>query len=63
MSLLGIFTPGPVEIIIISAIGVLLFGPQLPKVARSIGAAIPEFKKGLKGVEDEVKDIKDSMKN
>jgi sec-independent protein translocase protein TatA len=44
---------GP-ELLIIAAIGLLLFGKRLPEVGRSLGKGIVEFKKGLKGVEEEV---------
>lgn len=56
-SLYAFFTPGPFELVIIGIVAVLLFGSQLPKVARSVGQAIPSFKKGFKEVEDEVKEI------
>ena len=42
------------ELVIILAIGLLLFGRRLPDVGRSLGKGIVEFKKGLKGIEDEV---------
>ena len=34
--------------------GVLLFGRKLPEVGRYLGKGIVEFKKGIKGLEDEV---------
>ena len=40
--------------IVILAIGLLLFGRRLPEVGRSLGQGIIEFKKGLKGVTDDV---------
>src|SRR6185295_19272186 len=46
--------PGGAEWIVIAAIGLLLFGKRLPEVGRSLGKGIVEFKKGLKGVEDEM---------
>jgi len=46
--------PGGSEIIIIGLIALLLFGARLPKVARSMGKSIVEFKKGIKGVQDEI---------
>lgn len=58
----GFFTPGPMEIVIICVVSVLLFGSQLPKVARSVGSAIPEFKRGLKGINDEIVDIEEEIK-
>jgi sec-independent protein translocase protein TatA len=33
---------------------VLLFGRKLPEVGRYLGKGIVEFKKGIKGLEDEV---------
>ena len=46
--------PGIEEWIVIGAIGLLLFGKRLPEVGRSLGKGIVEFKKGLKGIEEEV---------
>jgi sec-independent protein translocase protein TatA len=46
--------PGPGEWIIIAAIALLLFGKRLPEVGRSLGKGIVEFKKGLKGIEEDV---------
>lgn len=40
------------EIVIILIAGVVLFGKSLPDVGRSLGRALAEFKKGLKGLED-----------
>jgi sec-independent protein translocase protein TatA len=45
---------GAPEIIVILVIGVLLFGRRLPEVGRYLGKGIVEFKKGIKGLEDEV---------
>ena len=42
------------EIFIILFVGLLLFGRRLPEVGRSLGQGIVEFKKGLKGVTEEV---------
>ena len=52
LALLGL--PGGSEIIIIGIIALLLFGSRLPKVARSMGKSIVEFKKGIKGIDDEI---------
>jgi sec-independent protein translocase protein TatA len=45
---------GPMEIMIVLVIGLLLFGARLPEVGRSLGRSLLEFKKGLKGLQDEV---------
>jgi sec-independent protein translocase protein TatA len=44
---------GMQEMIILLIIGVLLFGRKLPEVGRYLGKGIVEFKKGIKGLEDE----------
>jgi sec-independent protein translocase protein TatA len=51
--LFGFFNLGGQEMIIILIIGVLLFGRKLPEVGRYLGKGIVEFKKGIKGLEDE----------
>lgn len=54
---LAISMPGGFEWLIIAGIGLLLFGKRLPEVGRSLGKGIVEFKKGLKGVEDEISQV------
>ncbi len=49
------FGLGPMELVIVAAIVLLLFGSRLPSVMRSLGQGVVEFKKGLQGVEDDVK--------
>ncbi len=44
----------PWHLLIILGVGLLIFGKRLPEVGRSLGKGIVEFKKGLKGIEDEV---------
>jgi sec-independent protein translocase protein TatA len=48
------FSPGPMELLIIGAIAVLLFGKRLPEVGRSLGKGLVEFKKGINGIEDDI---------
>jgi sec-independent protein translocase protein TatA len=43
---------GTVELIIIAAVGLLLFGRRLPEVGKSLAKTIVEFKKGLSGADD-----------
>jgi sec-independent protein translocase protein TatA len=45
---------GAQEILLLLALGVLLFGRKLPEVGRYLGKGIVEFKKGIKGIEDDV---------
>jgi sec-independent protein translocase protein TatA len=47
-------SPGPWQILMVLMIGLLLFGKKLPEIARSLGKGLVEFKKGIKGIEDEV---------
>ena len=55
MTTLAMFgMPGGMEMVIILVIGLLLFGRRLPEVGRSLGKSIVEFKKGVKGIEDEI---------
>jgi sec-independent protein translocase protein TatA len=51
--LFGLFNLGAQEMLILLVIGVLLFGRKLPEVGRYLGKGIVEFKKGIKGLEDE----------
>jgi sec-independent protein translocase protein TatA len=52
------FIPGgvsPMEMMILGLIALLLFGKKLPEVARGLGKSMVEFKRGIRGLEDEVK--------
>jgi sec-independent protein translocase protein TatA len=42
------------EIFLILLVALLLFGKRLPDVGRSVGRSIVEFKKGIKGIEEEI---------
>ena len=44
---------GVMEMVVVMGVAVLLFGKRLPEVGRSLGKGIIEFKKGLRGIEDE----------
>jgi sec-independent protein translocase protein TatA len=46
--------PGPWQIVMVLLIGLLLFGKRLPEIARSLGKGLVEFKRGIRGIEDEV---------
>ena len=65
---LGFWTPGPLELIIILIVAILIFGRRLPEIARSIGKSLTEFKKGVHEAKetknelmDEVKEFKDDV--
>jgi len=44
----------PWHLLILLVIGILVFGKKLPEMGRSLGKGIVEFKKGLRGLEDEM---------
>jgi len=51
--MLAMFGLGPPEMIIVAVVVLLLFGSRLPKVMRSLGQGIVEFKRGVQGIEDD----------
>lgn len=52
------FRLGTGELVLIFLIVLLLFGAtRLPGLARSMGKAIKEFKKGAKEIEDDIKEV------
>ncbi|OHB79524.1 MAG: hypothetical protein A2V98_05130 [Planctomycetes bacterium RBG_16_64_12] len=55
-TLIGFFSPGPMEMVVVAAIALLLFGNRLPSVMRSLGRGVVEFKKGVQGIEDDIDD-------
>ena len=60
------FIPGGVgvpEMMIVGIIALLLFGKRLPEVAKSLGKGIVEFKKGINGIEDDVRTGSSSSSN
>lgn len=48
------WAPSGFELVVVLVIALLLFGKRLPEVARGLGKGIVEFKKGVKGIEDNV---------
>jgi sec-independent protein translocase protein TatA len=44
------------EMVIVGIIALLLFGKRLPEVAKSLGKSFVEFKKGVQGIEDDVRE-------
>jgi sec-independent protein translocase protein TatA len=42
--------------LVIGVIVLLLFGNRLPSVMRSLGRGMVEFKKGMEGIEDDIRD-------
>jgi len=65
---LAIWTPGPLELIVILVVALLIFGRRLPELARSLGKSLTEFKKGIheaketkEDIEKDVSQIKDDI--
>jgi len=52
-------TPGPAQMLIVGLVVLLLFGNRLPSVMRSLGEGITEFKKGIKGGEEDKPNLED----
>jgi sec-independent protein translocase protein TatA len=48
--------PGHSEWLILLVLGLLIFGRRLPEVGRSLGRSIVEFKRGIKGISDDIED-------
>jgi sec-independent protein translocase protein TatA len=61
MTPLALGMPSGFEWLIIMGIGLLIFGKRLPEVGKSLGKGIVEFKKGLKGVEDDITQVDDHL--
>ncbi|HEX3151658.1 MAG TPA: twin-arginine translocase TatA/TatE family subunit [Gemmataceae bacterium] len=53
VSLFGFLGLGTQEIMLLLVLGVLLFGRNLPQLGRSLGKTVTEFKRGVKGLEDD----------
>ena len=48
LQMIGFGIPHGMELLIVLAVVLLLFGHRLPGMARSLGSGITEFKRGLK---------------
>lgn len=46
--------PGGMEWMVLLVLGLLIFGRRLPEVGRSLGRGIVEFKRGIKGIDDDI---------
>jgi sec-independent protein translocase protein TatA len=46
--MLGMWAPGPLELIVIGIVAVLIFGRRLPEIIGNLGKGIKEFRLGLK---------------
>jgi len=46
--------PGPLELVIIGALAVMLFGERLPEAARKWGKHLVSLKRSVQGIKDEL---------
>jgi Sec-independent protein translocase protein TatA len=51
LGFLPIWTPGGSEMLLLAVLALLLYGGELPKVARSWGRAFGEFRRHLAGIQ------------
>ncbi len=51
--MLGFMGLGTIELIVVAVVILLLFGARLPRVMRSLGEGIVEFKRGINAGDDE----------
>jgi sec-independent protein translocase protein TatA len=53
----GYFGISPTEMLLVMFVALLLYGGELPKVARSWGKSLAEFKKGMNGIQNEFNSV------
>ena len=54
---LAFWSPGPAEMMVLAVVALLLYGGNLPEVARSWGKSFAEFRRGLSGIQNELNDV------
>ncbi len=55
LTLFGILDFGTTELMVIGLIAVMLFGKNLPEVGRSLGKQLGTLRKGIRGIEEEIR--------
>lgn len=50
----------PIQMLLLGAIAVLLFGKRLPEVGKSVGKGLFELRKGLRSIEDVIQNAGES---
>jgi len=51
------WSPGPSEMIVLAVVALMLYGGNLPEVARSWGKTFAEFRRGLTGFQSELNSV------
>jgi len=54
--------PMGAEWLVIAALGLLIFGKRLPEIGKGLGRSIVEFKRGIKGVGEDVEQVDEPAK-
>lgn len=54
---LAFWSPGPAEMLVLAVVALLLYGGNLPEVARSWGKSFAEFRRGLTGFQNELNEV------
>jgi TatA/E family protein of Tat protein translocase len=54
---LAFLSPSPSEMLLVMLVALLLYGGELPKVARSWGKTLAEFKRGFSGIQNEFNQV------
>ena len=55
--LFAFWSPGPAEMMVLAVVALLLYGGNLPEVARSWGKSFAEFRRGLSGFQSELNQV------
>ncbi len=55
--ILAFWSPGPAEMMVLAVVALLLYGGNLPEVARSWGKTFAEFRRGLTGFQSEMNNV------
>ncbi len=55
MPIIAFMGLGPMEMVFFGVVAVLLFGSNLPSVAKSLGKSLTEFRRGMNDMQNEVR--------
>jgi Sec-independent protein translocase protein TatA len=55
--LLAFLTPGPGEMLLLALVALLLYGGDLPQVARTWGNSFAEFRRSLSGIQRDLNEV------
>lgn len=61
--MLGFFGLSPMSVIMIAIVAIMLFGSDLPEVARKFGARYREFRRAINDVQQQFRDISNDTRD